>query len=342
MAARRCAARRVPASRRRVDRDRAIVQLTDKWLNGTVLHYYFYTSRQKGGRPAERTIIRRAFKTWQELGIGIRFAETDDPGQADVRIAFQRGQGDWSYIGTELEDVPRTQETMNFGFAVRGKEGFHTALHEIGHTLGLPHEHQNPQGGIVWDEEVVYANCAAPPNEWDRATTYGNIISKLDPDDIQGSTWDPDSIMHYAFDPGEILEPARYRTGLTPKGGLSPRDITWIKRFYPPLPDTQLPDLAVGRPVELLLDHGEQLNLLFEPPQSRRYQIRTTGACDTHVGLFENQRGQPVRIAADDDSGQDRNASITRKLTRARQYIVRVRMKFADDSRPASLVVSRA
>ena len=28
-----------------------------------------------------------------------------------------------------------------------------TALHGIGHTLGLPHEHQNPNAGIVWDVE---------------------------------------------------------------------------------------------------------------------------------------------------------------------------------------------
>ena len=357
MKSRRCAARRVPPSQRaarRPNRTRAIVQLTDKWLNGTVLKYYFYTSRTKHGRrvkgvwktwvgkPAERDIVRRAFRTWEDLGIGLRFLEVEDAREADVRIAFQRGNGDWSYIGTEMEDVPRTQETMNFGFEVKGDEGYHTALHEIGHTLGFPHEHQNPLGGIVWNEEVVYANCAGHPNFWDEETTFGNIIAKLDPDDVQGSQWDSNSIMHYAFEAGEILEPARYRNGLKPKGGLSPRDVQWVKRFYPPLEGTELPDLPVGESIPLLLSEGEQANFLFEPPQTRRYRIQTRGTSDTHLGVFENVRGEPVLKSSDDDSGHDRNASITLKLNRASQYIVRVRMKYVDDSQPVSLLVSRA
>jgi len=54
---------------------------------------------------------------------------------------------------------------MNFGEPLVGSpRGFDTALHEIGHTLGLKHEHQNPYAGIVWDEEEVYAYTAKPPN----------------------------------------------------------------------------------------------------------------------------------------------------------------------------------
>ena len=39
---------------------------------------------------------------------------------------------------------------MNLGFLDGG-----TAAHEFGHAIGLGHEHQNPAGGIEWNEEVV-------------------------------------------------------------------------------------------------------------------------------------------------------------------------------------------
>ena len=54
---------------------------------------------------------------------------------------------------------------MNFGWDLTQPGEIDTAIHEIGHTLGFPHEHQNPHAGIVWDEEAVYAALAQPPNQ---------------------------------------------------------------------------------------------------------------------------------------------------------------------------------
>ncbi|WP_265939207.1 M12 family metallopeptidase [Bacillus thuringiensis] len=45
---------------------------------------------------------------------------------------------------------------MNFGWYItRNPSEIDTAIHEIGHTLGFPHEHQNTKSGIEWDEEAV-------------------------------------------------------------------------------------------------------------------------------------------------------------------------------------------
>lgn len=52
---------------------------------------------------------------------------------------------------------------MNIGWDITGD--IDAAVHEIGHSLGLPHEHQNPHAVITWDEEAVHAGLAAPPNE---------------------------------------------------------------------------------------------------------------------------------------------------------------------------------
>ena len=145
---------------------------------------------------------------------------------------------------------------MNFGWTLtRRSSELDTAVHEIGHLVGFPHERQNPNAGIVWNEEAVYAALAKPPNSWTREITFWNIIRKIDPDTVQGSSWDPNSIMHYPFERGLINEPAQYRQGLQPAGALSQRDITWVRAFYPPLNDADHAELKPLR-VCAVDDHG--------------------------------------------------------------------------------------
>jgi len=43
---------------------------------------------------------------------------------------------------------------------------------------GLVHEHQNPAGGIQWNEAVVIREAAKSPNFWDEATTRHNNLRK--------------------------------------------------------------------------------------------------------------------------------------------------------------------
>ena len=83
---------------------------------------------------------------------------------------------------------------MNLGFLDGG-----TAGHEFGHAIGLAHEHQNPAGGIQWNEVVVIREAAKSPNFWDEATTRRNILRKYRADQINGTAFDPDSIMLYFF-----------------------------------------------------------------------------------------------------------------------------------------------
>ncbi|HEX6705832.1 MAG TPA: hypothetical protein VF169_13800 [Albitalea sp.] len=51
--------------------------------------------------------------------------------------------------------------------------------------------------------------------------------------------------------------------------------------------------------------------------QSRKYTIATKGACDTLLTLFGQIVGEPRYVTADDDSGEDPNASITTSSSRA-------------------------
>src|SRR5439155_8755648 len=127
--------------------------------------------------------------------------EVSDGGSADVRIGFVDGDGAWSYLGRDVRDVPgRFERTMNFGWDLtEDPRKADVAVHEIGHTLGFPHEHQNPFAGIVWDEEAVYRYFGGPPNNWPRETVELNVLRKLAASEVQGTQWDPDSIMHSGF-----------------------------------------------------------------------------------------------------------------------------------------------
>ncbi len=322
----------------------AIITLRTKWVNGTTLHYYFF-DRESDGRfrtmsdgsrrfmpwttnKAEKDVVRAAFAKWKGLGIGLNFVEVDDRHDAEVRIGFERWDGYWSYLGREILEFGPNERTMNFGQNLAEvADGPDTALHEIGHTLGLPHEHQSPFAGIDWDEEAVYDALAGRPNFWSREKTYHNIIRKISPDEVQGSNWDRNSIMHYSFEEGLIDKPEELRNGLHPDPGLSQRDKTWIQSFYPPLEEEEA-ELKLFEPARLTIAQGEQVNLVIRPAASRSYTVQTFGNLDTVMVLFEEVDGEPVYLTADDDSAQDRNARITTRLLKGRTYVLRVRLYY--------------
>lgn len=307
-------------------RARAIRLVRAKWVNGTVLHYCFL----EGPEP-QRQAVRNAFKEWKDLGIGLDFVEVTDPSEAEVRIAFDQNDGSWSYIGRDVLGIGVDEPTMNFGWDLTDDYGRTTALHEIGHTLGLPHEHQNPFAGIDWDEPEVYTYFAGPPNRWSRQQTFHNVLRKLEPSDVEGSEWDPDSVMEYWFPAGLIKEPAEYRDGLNPPGGLSDVDKDWARRWFPPLAPV-LPSLQPFQSAALALAPRQQADFLIEPVASRRYEISTFGTADTVMVLFEEIDGRLRYLRGDDDSGVDRNARISVKLFQGRRYVLRVRLYWAGES----------
>ena len=304
----------------------AIRVIRSKWVNGTVLHYFFLD-----GPEPQHQAVRTAFQEWKDLGIGFEFVEVADRSEAEVRVAFDQTDGSWSYVGRDVLGIGAEDPTMNFGWDLTDDYGHTTALHEIGHTLGLPHEHQNPFAGIVWDEAKVYGYFAGPPNSWSRDQTFRNVLRKLDQSEVEGSQWDPDSVMEYWFPAGLIKEPAQYQAGLNPPGGLSGTDVEWVRRWYPPL-GASLPTLQPFQSVALSLTPGEQADFVIEPPGSRRYQLGTFGTADTVLVLFEEVDGQLRYMRGDDDSGTDRNARISVKLFKGRRYVARLRLYWAGES----------
>lgn len=327
------------------EKARMIRLIQKKWVNGTVLKYYFFKGGDDGsptswkGTPAEVNVVKQAFKSWKELGIGLEFQESNDKGDAQIRIGFLRDGSSWSYVGRDIIDIASSpdERTMNFGWNI--SNDIDTAIHEIGHTIGMPHEHQNPFAGIVWNEDAVYAALSAPPNNWDRETTFYNIIRKLPADEVEGSTHDPDSVMHYPFDAGLILEPAQFSNGITPAGGISAKDKEFVKKFYPLLTPADTKNLNISQSQLINIKAGEQKNFVFKPPRSKKYIIETFGEMDMVMVLFEKTTNEEIYLAGDDDSGTDYNAKIEMRLIKGREYIIRVRLFYSGEEGSGSIMV---
>lgn len=308
-------------------RARLILLSDNKWANGTVLHYYFYRRPSRWtGSDAHLATVRQAFQNWKDVGIGLDFKEVNSPDEAEIRISFQSRIGHWSYIGRDILEFGPDEPTMNLDKS--DNWGIDTAMHEIGHTLGILHEHQSAIAGIEWNEEAVYSRFSQPPNSWSRQDIFDNIIAKVDVDHVQGSSWDPDSIMHYSFEAGLIRNPAPYQNGLRPAPGLSEKDKQWVREFYPPLKQADYKTLQPFQSVQLKLEPSEQKNYVVQPTATRDYNFQTFGRSDTVLVLFEDVAGDLRYRTADDDSGVERNAYFQAKLYAGRKYILRVRLYY--------------
>jgi hypothetical protein len=304
-----------------------------KWVNNTVLRYYFFNSPVSWrGSDKQKQAVRNAFKEWKKLGIGLQFIEVNEPASAEIRIGFQAG-GSWSYVGRDAIDLVSNSNlrTMNFGWDLTTSYGKDTALHEIGHALGFPHEHQNPNAGIVWNIDAVNNYFSGPPNNWDEGKIFHNILRKVSSAEVDGSNWDKNSIMHYQFNAGLINSPAEYKTkSLIPKAGLSNTDKAEVRKFYPDNSQKPLPELKPFLSKIVKLAAGQQIDYVIKPTVNRKYNMQTFGTMDTVMVLFEDDNGNPVYLAGDDDSGTKYNSKIENRLINGRTYYLRLRLYYSN------------
>jgi len=183
------------------------------------------------GSPALQERVKETAKQWLEHA-NLRFSFVAS-GDADIRIAFQQGNGSWSYIGENCRQIPADEPTMNFGWLddASSDEDVHSVvLHEFGHAIGLIHEHQNPKDRIRWNREAVVNDLSSPPNNWDLPTIEHNMFKAYAEDETIATSVDAGSIMMYPI-PASWTEGGYFSAGFN--SALSPLDKVIAREAYP-------------------------------------------------------------------------------------------------------------
>jgi len=293
-------------------RERAISLIGKQWVNGSNIRIRFMS-----GTQAQKSMVERIAPLWTEHA-NLTFEFTEDP-RAEIRVTFDAGDGAWSYVGTDNLGIPLHAATLNLGWQDQG-----VILHEFGHMIGLSHEHQNPDGGIEWNEAAVIADLSGPPNYWDEATIRHNVLDKYRADQLLGTQFDPDSVMLYAF-------PDSWTTNMGAthaNDDLSHQDRQFVKseKMYPgrKAPEETAVDLAVCSGTTAEISSGGEEDLYrFEVKKEGTHVIETTGSTDVVMSLF-GPNSPTQLVAEDDDGGAGTNARISAVLSPGR-YFARVR-----------------
>jgi hypothetical protein len=180
---------------RKLEGRKAVLVNEYRWpLGSTIVVRFLGGSRQLQER------VRKDAERWIAPGLAELKFGWSGSGRSDIRIAFEDGDGSWSYVGTYNRQIPQDEPTMNFGWIDEkssAREVRSVVCHEFGHAIGLIHEHQNPNRPIAWNKAAVRDDLSGPPNNWDDATIEHNMFEKYDPAKVTATRVDRKSIMMY-------------------------------------------------------------------------------------------------------------------------------------------------
>jgi hypothetical protein len=197
-----------------------------RWTPGDTIRARFLE-----GDESLQQRVREVAERWTAPDMADLTIQWVDSAPSEIRIAFAQGDGSWSYLGTQCQGIPEPEPTMNYGWLTPDSDDDElqrVVLHEFGHALGLIHEHQNPEGGIDWNEPAVIADLSGPPNNWSDAQIRGNVLDHYRPDDVSATPVDADSIMMYPI-------PASWTNdGFSAdlNADLSAQDVEFIQEVY--------------------------------------------------------------------------------------------------------------
>lgn len=209
----------------RLMQKRAAVLKSARWQTGAQISIRFLE-----GDPKLQEKVRNVAQEWLKIA-NLHF-EFVREAPTDIRIAFKPGAGSWSYLGTMCRGIDEPEPTMNYGWLTADSEEDEirrVVLHEFGHAIGLIHEHQNPEGGIVWNKAAVIHDLSGPPNDWDLPTIENNIFKHYDKKELDATRLDRQSIMMYPIPLAWTLN--RFSSGLNRE--ISEKDKELIRNVYP-------------------------------------------------------------------------------------------------------------
>lgn len=184
--------------------------------------------------PADlRARILEHMNAWAKTA-NVRFVEANTDPQ--VRIARQDSPpamaGYWSYLGTDIREIPAGQPTMNLqGFTMQVEESeFHRVVrHETGHTLGFPHEHLRKELVDKIDPRKAIAYFMETQG-WTEQEVREQVLTPLEESSLVGTKHDDShSIMCYQI-AGSITKNGKPIVGGT---DIDKRDYAFAGSVYP-------------------------------------------------------------------------------------------------------------
>jgi hypothetical protein len=192
-----------------------------------------------------------------DFGEGPNYRDCDVSRPSDVRVAFISGLISRSEIGTRALDIRPEQSTIQIStggvgepIVARPMARIDHLIHELGHTLGLPHEHQHPASPCVAEFNLTPL-C---PGDYERQkpdSAHAKTINTrlqlfsgqraliLDPEPGRLVPHDVRSVMHYVF-PSNALKGGPMSACYSPgRSGLSAGDRAKMAVLYPADPARQ-------------------------------------------------------------------------------------------------------
>jgi hypothetical protein len=203
-----------------------IAAVTDrKWpVAGVRLTVGFLDNPEK----ALRKRILSNMNAWNRTA-NVKFVET----AIDPQVRISRGPGGyWSYLGTEILEIPKSDQTMNLeNFTMFTPESeFHRVIrHETGHTLGFPHEHLRRELVDQLDREKTITYFENTQG-WSREEVIQQVLTPLEDADLTETAHaDEHSIMCYQI-PGECTKDGQPIVG---GADIDASDYTFAAQLYP-------------------------------------------------------------------------------------------------------------
>jgi hypothetical protein len=153
---------------------------------------------------------------------------------AEIHVSFNNGDGYASFVGKQALGFKESTATLNL--AGMGQSGNWSASwvglarHEIGHMLGLLHEHQRPDIDCGFQPNAVIEKLTGWTAD-EVKTNYDPIVKTKS---LEMNAYDQKTIMHYQLPQSYYVAGKQSPCYITAQNkGLSDGDISFLRAWYP-------------------------------------------------------------------------------------------------------------
>ena len=200
----------------------AVFDASKNWQNRTAIPVWLHPEQAERARVDLGALRETVLSGLPPLGVALAFV--DDRADAQVRVHFDPGDGNWSYVGRDAQTFSTLKPTMNLANVDQ-----RTVLHEFCHMLGMLHEQSHPDRPFEFREQVVINEMRAAYG-WDEGETRTNILDKSA--EADATAFDEDSIMMYAIPERWTVGDYELRADEL-SSALSAGDVAQLQRWYP-------------------------------------------------------------------------------------------------------------